>query len=75
VSNSSSNGNVSIPMSLLLGDVNQDGFVLSGDYTATRQQSGATVNGDTFRYDVNADGFILSGDYTIVRNQSGTHVP
>jgi hypothetical protein len=75
VSNGSSNGNVSIPMSLLLGDVNQDGFVLSGDYTATRQQSGATVNGDTFRYDVNADGFILSGDYTTVRNQSGTHVP
>lgn len=68
-------GPVAARMDLLLGDVNGDGFVLSGDYTAVRQKSGAPVDSNTFRYDVNADGFILSGDYTIVRQQSGTQLP
>ena len=63
------------PMGVLFGDVNGDGFVLSGDYTATRQRSGAPVNTSTFRYDVNADGFILSGDYSVVRQKSGTKLP
>jgi hypothetical protein len=67
-------GNVAIPMSVLLGDVNGDGFVLSGDYTATRQESGVQVDNSTYRYDVNSDGFILSGDYTIVRQQSGSQL-
>ena len=62
-------------LDFLLGDVNGDGFVLSGDYTATRQKSGSPVNATTFRYDVNADGFILSGDYTTVRQRSGTQLP
>jgi hypothetical protein len=66
---------LSATMRMLLGDVNGDGFVLSGDYTATRQKSGATLDSNTFRYDVNADGFILSGDYTIVRQHSGDSVP
>jgi hypothetical protein len=59
----------------LLGDVNGDGFVLSGDYTTTRQKSGTPVSSTSFRYDVNADGFILSGDYTTVRQRSGTQLP
>ncbi|MEY2481326.1 MAG: hypothetical protein QOI04_2253 [Verrucomicrobiota bacterium] len=67
--------NVGALFNLLIGDVNNDTFVLSGDYTATRQKSGAAVDGNTFRFDVNADGFILSGDYTIVRQQSGTQLP
>jgi hypothetical protein len=68
-------GNVSVPMGVLLGDVNQDRFVLSGDYTSTRQKSGTSVDASTFLYDVNVDGFILSGDYTTVRQQSGTQLP
>jgi hypothetical protein len=65
----------SATMGVLLGDVNGDGFVLSGDYTDTRAHSGAPVDGTSFRYDINADGFILSGDYTTVRAQSGTQLP
>ena len=68
-------GNVQGTMGVLLGDVNADGFVLSGDYTATRQKSGAPVDGNTFKFDVNADGFILSGDYTAVRQRSGSSLP
>jgi hypothetical protein len=75
VSNGTTTGNVSVPMSVLVGDVNGDGFVLSGDYTAVRQESGTPVDGNTFKFDVNADGFILSGDYTTVRQRSGMHLP
>jgi Dockerin type I domain len=67
-------GTVVIPMAVLLGDVNGDGFVLSGDYTAVRQKSGSAVDGNTFKFDINADGFILSGDYTTARQQSGAHL-
>jgi hypothetical protein len=74
-SDANSRGIVQATMGVLFGDVNQDTFVLSGDYTATRQKSGATVDGNTFKFDVNADGFILSGDYTAVRGQSGIHLP
>jgi len=62
-------------MGVLIGDVNGDGFVLSGDYTTVRQNSGNPVDQNTFRYDINADGFILSGDYTTVRQLSGTQLP
>jgi hypothetical protein len=67
--------NVVVPIGLLRGDVNGDGFVLSGDYTATRQKSGSQVDINTYKFDVNTDGFILSGDYTVVRQQSGTQLP
>jgi PKD repeat protein len=68
-------GNVSATMGVLLGDVNGDGFVLSGDYTAVRQKSGTPVDDATFRFDINSDGFILSGDYTTARQRSGTQLP
>lgn len=73
--NGTGTADVHVPLNVLLGDVNQDGFVLSGDYTATRQMSGAPLGSGTFKFDVNIDGFILSGDYTIVRQQSGTQLP
>jgi hypothetical protein len=63
-----------ISMGVLLGDVNGDNFVLSGDYTAVRQRSGAAVDGTNFQYDINVDGFVLSGDYTTARQQSGSHL-
>jgi hypothetical protein len=67
-------GPVSVQMGVLVGDINGDSFVLSGDYTAVRQRSGATVDTTTCQYDINADGFILSGDYTTVRQLSGSHL-
>jgi hypothetical protein len=74
-SDANSGSIVQTKMGVLLGDVNGDGFVLSGDYTAVRQKSGAGANGSNFRLDINADGFILSGDYTTTRQQSGMHLP
>jgi uncharacterized delta-60 repeat protein len=74
LTNVNDSGPVSVQMGVLLGDVNGDGFVLSGDYTAVRQRSGATVDETNFHYDINTDGFILSGDYTTARQQSGSHL-
>jgi CSLREA domain-containing protein len=75
LSDGTTTNDLSFQMGVLWGDVNFDGYVLSGDYTATRQKSGSAVNNNTFQFDVNPDGFILSGDYTAVRRQSGTHLP
>jgi hypothetical protein len=50
------------------GDVNQDGFVTSDDYTG--------VDNDNFNYaynlanDVNGDGFVTSDDYTFIDNNN-----
>lgn len=73
VSDGVNTNDVAVRAGFLVGDVNLDGFVLSGDYTATRQKSGTTLDPNTFKYDVNVDGFILSGDYTAVRQRSGNH--
>jgi hypothetical protein len=74
-SDANSRASVQVTMGVLFADVNQDTFVLSGDYTAVRQRSGSSLDGTNFKFDVNADGFILSGDYTSVRGQSGMHLP
>ena len=48
-------GNVSIPMSVLIGDTNADGVVNSTDLSQTQAQSGNRVTQSNFREDVNAD--------------------
>jgi len=65
-------GDVSIPMGILLGDVNADRFVNSADAFQTRTRSGEVTDAVNFLYDVNTDGYINSGDTFNVRAQSGT---
>ncbi len=60
-----------IPLRVLVGDTNGDGFVNAGDTTQTRDRSGQLVSPTNFRSDVNTDGVINSGDSTIVRNNAG----
>ena len=75
VNDGTNTNDVAVEMGALLGDVNGDGFVLSGDYTAIRQRSGTTTLDNTnFQFDLNADGAILSGDYTTARQLSGSHL-
>lgn len=64
-------GDVAVPVGILVGDVNGDGFVNSADALITRNRSGQSVNPTNFRSDVNGDGVINSADSTIVRNNSG----
>jgi hypothetical protein len=55
------------------GDVNQDGFVDSGDYTPVVNDNANYVSG-YLSTDVNGDGFVDSGDYTIVVNNNAFYI-
>jgi hypothetical protein len=66
---------VSVPMAVLLGDTNADGFVNSADISQTKSQSGNAVLGSNFREDLNTDGFINSADISLVKSKSGTALP
>jgi hypothetical protein len=76
VSNGSGSGDIRIPLSVLVGDVNGDRGVTSSDIGQTKAASSSgVVNGSTFRSDVNANGAINSTDVSIVKAASGTTVP
>jgi hypothetical protein len=66
---------LAIPMSVLTGDTNGDGFVNSGDIAQTKSQSGTTITLANFREDLNTDGFLNSGDISLVKSKSGTALP
>ncbi len=66
---------VAIPMGVLVGDTNGDGFVNAGDTLETRNRSGQVTNATNFYSDVNLDGIVNSGDATVVRTRSGTSLP
>ncbi len=55
---------VFVAMSVLVGDVDQDGVVSLNDYNLIRSSSGTAISESIFQRDINADGWILSGDYT-----------
>jgi hypothetical protein len=63
-----------VNMKALVGDVNGDSAVNSGDSIVTRSRSGQTTDATNFRSDVNLDGSINSGDAAVVRSASGTGI-
>lgn len=75
VSDGLHSGNVAIPMSVLIGDVNANRLVNSTDISLVQAQSGKQVTNANFRTDVNANGVINSTDVTIVQSKSGTGIP
>jgi hypothetical protein len=75
VSDGTNTGNASIPMGVLLGDVNASGRVDSGDVFQVRQNTGQGATLSNFRNDVNTSGRIDSGDVFAVRQQTGTGLP
>jgi hypothetical protein len=68
-------GNLSVPMDVLVGDVNLSKRTDSGDQTAVRNSSVSVPTASNFRLDVNASGRIESVDQTVVRNVSVTTLP
>jgi hypothetical protein len=68
-------GNVSIPMSVLLGDVNASGNVDSADVGLVQRQNNQPVTFSNFREDVNASGNIDSADVGITQRQNQQHLP
>jgi hypothetical protein len=75
VNDGTNTGNVSIPMGVLLGDVNASARVDSGDVFSVRQNTGQGATLSNFRNDVNTSGRIDSGDVFATRQQTGTGLP
>ena len=67
-----SSSSISVPMAVLVADVNSNGTVNASDISQTKINSGALVDGTTFRSDVNANGSINASDVALVKSHSGT---
>jgi Dockerin type I domain len=67
--------NVTIPMGVLIGDVNGNGAVNASDVALTKSRSGQPVAAATFRSDVNANGSINAADVALVKSLAGTGLP
>jgi hypothetical protein len=74
VNDGTTTNDVSIPMSVLIGDTTANGAVNSSDIAQTQSQSGQPVTSDNFREDVTANGLINSSDIALVQSKSGTSV-
>jgi len=75
VDSQNNTGNVAVPMGVLIGDTNADGFVDAIDVSQTKSQSGNAVKGLNFREDINLDGFVDAIDTSFVKSKSGTALP
>lgn len=68
-------GNVAVPMGVLIGDTNADGFVDAIDVSQTKSQSGSAASNFNFREDINLDGFVDAIDTSFLKSKSGTSLP
>lgn len=66
------NGNIVIPMSILLADTDGNGSVTLSDVNQTKSQSGRNTTSSNFRNDVNLNGKINSSDVSYVKSKKGT---
>jgi hypothetical protein len=66
---------VTVPLSILIGDTTGDGSVNSADISQTKSKSGQSVGATNFRNDVTADGSLNSADISLVKSKSGTALP
>lgn len=67
--------NVTVPMSVLLGDTTASGSVTSADVSQTNSRTGQPVAGGNFRSDVNLSDSINSSDVALVQSELGTGLP
>ncbi len=72
VSNGAGNGDVSIPVAVILGDTTANGSVNSSDVGEAKANSGQTTNAQNFRTDVTVNGAINSSDIGVIKIQSGS---
>jgi CSLREA domain-containing protein len=75
VSDGVNTNNVTIPMGVLLGDVNGSARVDAADVSSVRQQTLQPITTSNFREDVNVSGRIDAADVSIVRQQTLTSLP
>ena len=68
-------GNVVIPMSVLVGDVNGNGTVNAADVAQAKARIGQPIDQTNFRWDVNTNGNINAADVSIIKSNLGTGLP
>ena len=62
-------------MSVLVGDITDNGNVAKADVRQVKGQAGQPVMAANFRNDVNHDGFIDGNDVNIVKKNRKTSLP
>ncbi|HWY40847.1 MAG TPA: hypothetical protein VNX27_08630 [Chthoniobacterales bacterium] len=75
VNNGTKTADYSVPLGVLLGDVNGNGVVSNGDVSLVQAQVAQTVTSSNFREDVNANGILSNGDVSITQAQVGQTLP
>ncbi len=75
LNNVNGSSSVTIPMRVLIGDVNGNGAVNASDVASIKARSGQPVDATTFRADVTADGNINATDVSLAKSLSGTGLP
>ena len=75
VNDGTSTVDVTIPMSILVGDVNASGLVDGNDVSAVQGQTRQPVTNDNFREDVNANGLIDGNDVSLTQANTRTSLP
>jgi hypothetical protein len=74
VTGGGNSGNVSIPMGVLLGDVNASKLVDGNDVSSVQGHTRQSANLTNFRNDVNASGLIDGNDVSITQGQTRTSI-
>ena len=75
LNNVNGSSNVTIPMRVLIGDVNGNGAVNASDVALTKSRIGHPVDATNFKADVSANGLINATDVSLVKSLVGTGLP
>jgi hypothetical protein len=75
VSGGGNSGDVSIPMGVLIGDVNANRVVDGNDVAQVQSNTRQTANSANFRFDVNATGQIDGNDVSVTQAHTRTSLP
>jgi hypothetical protein len=67
--------NVTIPMRVLVGDVNGSAGVSATDISIVKTNAGQPLSPNNFRADVNPNGSINATDVSLVKSRTGTALP
>src|SRR5207253_8630919 len=67
--------NMTIPMSMLIADVNGDRAVTASDVGLVKSRVGQPVNASNFKADVRANGLINATDVSLIKSKIGTGLP
>lgn len=71
VSDGTNTDTVSMPVTILVGDVNGSGNVNSTDVSVVKTASGYRANAANYRYDVTGNGVVDAADISLVKANSG----